>query len=363
MPEVGLAGQMALREARVLIVGAGGLGSPSALYLAAAGVGALGIVDADAVDATNLQRQIIHGTSDLGRPKTASAAETITELNPLVEVVRHDLALSSANAMEVLSGYDVVIDGTDNFPTRYLINDACVLLGKPYAYGSIFRFDGQATVFAAPGGPCYRCLFPEPPPPGTVPSCAEGGVLGILPGVIGLIQATEAIKLIIGRGESLVGRLLLYSALEMRFQELAIRPDPACPVCGPNPTVRQLIDYEAFCGLPGASHAAAFEAQVGAVELRAMMDRGEPFVLVDVREPHEREINRIPSSLPMPLAELPARVHELDTADVIVVHCLSGARSAQACRFLRDAGFGKVRNLTGGIRAWIAEVDPSQRSY
>ncbi len=364
MPEVGLDGQNALKRARVLLVGAGGLGSPTALYLAAAGVGTIGIVDADVVDLTNLQRQVIHGTSDLGRSKTASAAESVSDINPHVRVVRHDTLLSSFNAMEILRDYDIIIDGTDNFPTRYLVNDACVLLGKPNVYGSIYRFDGQATVFAHADGPCYRCLFPEPPPPGTVPSCAEGGVLGILPGVVGLIQATEAVKLILGRGDSLVGRLLLYDALGMRFEEIAIRRDPACPVCGDAPTVKELIDYEEFCGLPGHGESVAeYEDEIESAELKAMLDSGERIVLVDVREPHEHAINRIPSARLIPLPDLTARVHELDSADTIVVHCLSGVRSARACGFLRDAGFGKVRNLRGGIRAWIEAVDPSMAQY
>jgi adenylyltransferase/sulfurtransferase len=363
MPEVGLSGQLALRKARVLIVGAGGLGSPSALYLAAAGIGTIGLVDADVVDLTNLQRQVIHGTPDLGRPKTESAAEAIEDVNPHVRVIRHEAVLSSENALVILGGYDVIIDGTDNFPARYLINDAAVLLGKPVAYGSIYRFDGQATVFALPDGPCYRCLYPEPPPPGIVPSCADGGVLGILPGLIGLIQSTEAVKLILRRGEPLAGRLLLYSALDMRFEELHIRKDPGCPVCGDSPTITELIDYFEFCGLPGHDAAVRFDDEISAKELKAIMDSGERVVLVDVREPHEREINRIEPATAIPLADLPARVHELDSADQIVVHCLSGSRSAQACEFLRDAGFKRVKNLSGGIRSWIAEVDPTQKSY
>ncbi len=364
MPEVGLTGQQALKAARVLLVGAGGLGSPLALYLAAAGVGTIGIVEGDVVDVTNLQRQVLHGTDDIGRSKLASAIATVRNLNPHVEVVGHDTLLSSANALDIVRGYDVVVDGTDNFPTRYLVNDACVLLGKPNVYGSIYRFDGQATVFSHAGGPCYRCLFPEPPPPGAVPSCAEGGVLGVLPGVVGLIQATEAIKLILGRGEPLVGRLLLYDALAMRFREIQIRRDPRCPVCGDAPTIRSLIDYYAFCGVPGhgVNHA-AFDAEIAPAELDALRRSGARLVLLDVREPHEHEINRIADARLIPLRDLPARVHELDTADEIVVHCLMGARSAEACQFLRAAGFGKVRNLRGGIRAWIDEVDPSQVQY
>ena len=364
MPEVGLDGQMALKAARVLLVGAGGLGSPTAMYLAAAGVGTIGLVDADVVDLTNLQRQVIHGTEDIGRAKTASAAETIHSINPNVHVVRHDALLSSDNALGIIADYDLVVDGTDNFPTRYLVNDACVMLGKPNVYGSIYRFDGQSTVFAHADGPCYRCLFPEPPPPGTVPSCAEGGVLGILPGVVGLIQATEAVKLILGRGESLVGRLLLYDALNMRFDEIEIRRDPACPVCGDQPTVTELIDYYEFCGLPGHGKSAPDdEDEIEPAEVSAMIERGDRFVLVDVREPHEHAINNIPGARLIPLPELAAHLSELDSADRIVVHCLSGQRSARACTFLRQAGFGKVRNLRGGIRAWIDQVDPSMPRY
>jgi adenylyltransferase/sulfurtransferase len=361
MPEVGLEGQEKLKAARVLVVGAGGLGSPSALYLAAAGVGRLGIVDQDAVDLTNLQRQVIHGTADVGRSKLDSAAEKVQSINPHTEVVRHETLLSSENALDVLRGYDVVIDGTDNFPTRFLVNDACVLLEKPNIYGSIFRFDGQATVFWPGKGPCYRCLYPEPPPPGMVPSCAEGGVLGVLPGVIGLIQATEAIKIIIGKGETLTGRLLLYDALNMRFREVKIGRDPHCPVCGVDPTVTELIDYYQFCGVPGHGvNYVPFEDEIEPQELSRVRAHVK---IVDVREPHEHEINHIEGSLLIPLRDLPARVNELDTADEIVVHCLMGARSAEACKLLRDLGFKKVRNLKGGIRAWIEEVDPEQPNY
>ncbi|MEX2243181.1 MAG: molybdopterin-synthase adenylyltransferase MoeB [Fimbriimonadaceae bacterium] len=364
MPEVGLAGQERLKAASVLIVGAGGLGSPAAMYMAAAGVGRIGIVDFDVVDFSNLQRQVIHGTPDVGRSKLDSAARTLEAINPEVEVVKHEGLLSSENALDVLRGYDVVIDGTDNFPTRFLVNDACVLLKKPNVYGSIFRFDGQATVFASPGGPCYRCLYPEPPPPGVVPSCAEGGVLGVLPGVIGLIQATEAIKIVLGKGETLVGRLLLYDALAMKFREVKIKRDPSCPVCGDSPTVTELIDYYEFCGVPGhGSSQALFDQEIEPAELKEKMDSGERIVLIDVREPHEYEINRIPNSTLIPLRDLPSRVSELDTADEIVVHCLMGGRSAQACEFLRSAGFGKLKNLRGGIRAWIEQVDPTQPNY
>ncbi len=390
MPEVGLEGQKQLKAASVLLVGAGGLGSPSALYLAAAGIGRIGIVDFDVVDFTNLQRQVIHGTPDVGRPKLESAEAKIQAINPNVRVDLHEALLSSENALEILEPYDVVVDGTDNFPTRYLVNDACVMLRKPNAYGSIFRFDGQATVFHHPVsdtanrqpptasqdssifsrkssiemGPCYRCLYPEPPPPGTVPSCAEGGVLGILPGVIGLIQATEAVKIILCKGETLSGRLLLYDALNMKFRELKIRRDPNCPVCGDNPTITELIDYYSFCGVPGhGSNQVLYEDEIEPVDLKAMRNTGERHVLIDVREPHEYEINRISGSLLIPLRDLPARVHELDSADEIVVHCLMGGRSAEACRFLKAAGFGKVRNLRGGIRKWIEDVEPGMVSY
>ncbi|MCO5297278.1 MAG: molybdopterin-synthase adenylyltransferase MoeB [Fimbriimonadaceae bacterium] len=364
MPKVGLEGQRRLKGASVLLIGAGGLGSPAAMYLAAAGVGRIGLVDFDVVDLTNLQRQVIHGTDDVGRSKLDSAAETIRGINPHVRVDRHEVLLSSENALEILSDYDVVVDGTDNFPTRYLVNDACVMLGKPNVYGSIFRFDGQTSVLAHPDGPCYRCLFPEPPPPGLVPSCAEGGVLGILPGVIGLIQATEAVKLILGKGEPLVGRLLLYDALAMRFRELAIRRDPSCPVCGDQATVTELIDYHDFCGVPGhGSNQAVFEDEISVGELKKLRDAGAPHVLIDVREPHEWEINRIEGARLIPLQDLAARMNELDTADEIVVYCLSGARSAEACLFLRTAGFGKVRNVAGGIRAWVEHVEPEQATY
>lgn len=364
MPEVGLDGQLKLKAARVLLVGAGGLGSPTAMYLAAAGVGTIGIVDADVVDLTNLHRQVIHGTRDIGRDKTVSASESISDINPHVRVVRHETLLTSQNALEIIRDYDIVIDGTDNFPTRYLVNDACVMLDKPNVYGSIYRFDGQATVLAHDGGPCYRCLFPEPPPPGTVPSCAEGGVLGILPGIIGLVQATEAVKIILGKGDSLVGRLMLYDALAMSFQEIKIKRDPKCPVCGDTPSVTELIDYHEFCGLPGQGESVPhFDDEIEPAEVKAMLDRGERLVIVDVREPHEHAINAIPSALLIPLAELTARVNELDTADEIVMHCLMGARSARACEFLRATGFAKVRNLRGGIRAWVDEVDPTMPRY
>jgi adenylyltransferase/sulfurtransferase len=364
MPEVALAGQEKLKDAKVLLVGAGGLGSPAALYLAAAGIGTIGIVDFDVVDFTNLQRQVIHGTSDVGKSKLDSAKAAIREINPLVNVIGHETLLSSQNAFEIIGGYDVVVDGTDNFPTRYLVNDACVLLGKPNMYGSIYRFDGQATVFAVPGGPCYRCLFPEPPPPGTVPSCAEGGVLGILPGIIGLIQSTEAVKSILGIGRSLVGRLMLYDALNMEFRELKIKRDPACPVCGDSPTITELVDYYSFCGVQGhGSNQMLFDATIEPLELKSLQDSGDRFVLIDVREPHEFEINRIEGAKLIPLRDLPARVHELDSSDDIIVQCLVGQRSADACAFLRSAGFGKVRNLTGGIRKWIKDIQPELPNY
>jgi adenylyltransferase/sulfurtransferase len=321
-------------------------------------------VDFDVVDFTNLQRQVIHGTKDVGRKKLDSAAETMLDINPFVEIDRFETALSSENALQILKDYDIVVDGTDNFPTRYLVNDACVLLGKPNVYGSIFRFEGQATVFAYEGGPCYRCLYPEPPPPGLVPSCAEGGVLGILPGTIGLIQATETVKLILGVGEPLVGRLLLYDALAMKFRELKLRRNTECPVCGDHPTIRELIDYQQFCGIPNQPHEpVAVEGDIDPVEVKARIDRGDPFVLIDVREPHEYQICRIPYAKLIPLGDLPKRVNELDSADEIVAHCKSGMRSAKAVDFLKQAGFKKVRNMKGGILAWSDKVDPSVPKY
>jgi len=364
MPEVGLAGQRRLKESSVLLVGAGGLGSPAALYLAAAGVGRIGIVDFDDVDLTNLQRQVLHTTNDVGRSKLLSAAEKIRAINPHVHVETHDVALDASNALSILKDYDVIADGTDNFPTRYLINDACVLLGKPNAYGSIFRFEGQATVFHYRGGPCYRCLYPEPPPPGTVPSCAEGGVLGVLPGVIGTIQATEAIKILLGEGEPLVGRLLLYDALYMRFQELRIERDPNCRVCGDHPTVTQLINYRSFCGMPESGGGTLPpEWEIEPIELSRMLRDDASPVLLDVREPHEFEINRIAGSVLIPLGELDERVSELDRCKEVVVYCLVGNRSAQACAMLRRSGFHHVRSLRGGIRAWIEDVEPHLTRY
>jgi adenylyltransferase/sulfurtransferase len=365
LPEVGMDGQRALKAAKVLCIGAGGLGSPAAMYLAAAGVGTIGIVDFDVVDTSNLQRQLLHGTPDVGRPKLDSAKDRLTALNPNVRVETYETALNSENALELFEPYDVILDGTDNFPTRYLVNDACVLLGKPNAYGSIFRFEGQASVFAAKNGPCYRCLYPEPPPPGLVPSCAEGGVLGVLPGIIGTIQATETIKLILGRGEPLIGRFLIYDALRMRFRELKLRKDPDCPVCGTHPTVTELIDYEQFCGVKPAAEAAvnAITDDMQPRELKERLDRGEPIVIVDVREPQEYQINRIPGSRLIPLGELPQRYEELDPNAAIVCQCKSGMRSAKATGFLRSIGFKNVRNLAGGIIGWIDQVDPTQPKY
>jgi molybdopterin/thiamine biosynthesis adenylyltransferase/rhodanese-related sulfurtransferase len=365
MPEVGMEGQLKLKAASVLCIGAGGLGSPVALYLAAAGVGRIGIVDFDVVDYSNLQRQIIHGTPDVGRKKLDSAADRLRSINPEVKVVQYEVALSSDNALEILEGYDVVVDGTDNFPTRYLINDACVLLGKPNVYGSIFRFEGQASVFATTDGPCYRCLYPEPPPPGLVPSCAEGGVLGVLPGVIGTIQATEAVKLIIGVGEPLVNRFMIYDALRMHFRELKLRKDPECPVCGENPTIQKLIDYEQFCGL--TSTAIQDEVSDGVdttvEELKARLDHQDDIFILDVRETQEYQICRIPGSKLIPLRDLPKRLSELEGHDEMVVHCKSGVRSAKAVRLLREAGFKKAQNLSGGIMAWIEKIDPSLPKY
>jgi adenylyltransferase/sulfurtransferase len=374
MPEVGVEGQRRLKAGSVLCIGAGGLGSPAAMYLAAAGVGRIGIVDFDVVDFSNLQRQIIHGTSSVGRTKLASARDRLHDINPHIEIETYETSLSSDNAMELFAPYDVILDGTDNFPTRYLTNDACVLLGKPNAYGSIFRFEGQASVFATKDGPCYRCLYPEPPPPGLVPSCAEGGVLGVLPGVIGVIQATEAIKLITGIGEPLVGRFLIYDALRMRFRELKLRKDPDCPVCGTHPTVTKLIDYEEFCGLrpsveaeaaavASAGATASSQTEITAVELKERLDRGDQLTIVDVREPNEYQINRIPGSQLIPLGEIPRRYAELDPEDEIVVQCKMGGRSAKAADYLRSVGFKQVLNLKGGILDWIDKVDPSQPKY
>jgi adenylyltransferase/sulfurtransferase len=367
MPEVTLDGQKRIKAASVLCIGTGGLGSPTALYLAAAGIGRLGLVDYDVVDFSNLQRQILHGTEDVGRKKLNSARDRIKAINPNVQVDLHDMMFRSENAMQLVQGYDIVIDGTDNFPTRYLSNDVCVLTQKPNIYGSIFRFDGQCTVFAPHlGGPCYRCMFPEPPPPGMVPSCAEGGVLGVLPGMIGVMQAIEAIKMIIGIGDPLIGRLVSFDALKLRFKEFKIRKDPTCPICGDHPTIHELIDYDQFCGIPQADAEAAKELQVPtitATELKTKIDRKDKFVLVDVREWFEYDISRIPGSKLIPLGELPARLSELDSADEIVLHCKVGGRSAKALRILQEAGFRKLNNLQGGITSWSDEVDPSVPKY
>ena len=365
LPEVGLQGQRKIKAASVLMVGAGGLGSPLGLYLAAAGIGRLGIVDFDVVDESNLQRQILHGTSTVGVPKLESARRRLADLNPQVKVEGYAEALTSANAMTILKDYDVIVDGTDNFPTRYLVNDACVLLGKPNVYGSIFRFEGQASVFDARVGPCYRCLYPDPPPPGLVPSCAEGGVLGVLPGVIGVIQAIETLKIVLGTGESLVGRLLTFDALAMRFRELKLRKDPACPICGTHRTIHELIDYEQFCGIapPQEAEQEAMQWEIDARALKAMQDRGEDFELIDVREPHEFEIAKIPGAKLIPLGSLPARVSELDSSRPIVLHCHHGQRSMRALEFLHQAGFRKLKNLRGGIDAWSKQVDPTVPRY
>ena len=391
LPEVGMAGQLKLKQAKVLCIGAGGLGSPLALYLAAAGVGTLGIVDFDVVDFTNLQRQILHGTADVGRPKLDSAAESIAAINPNVEVRKFETRLTSANALEIFREFDIIADGTDNFPTRYLVNDACVLTGKPNVYGSIFRFEGQASVFAAKDGPCYRCLYPEPPPPGAVPSCAEGGVLGILPGLVGVIQATEVIKLILlsgpasgsgagaeasssgvsivnsnsdgARFEPLIGRLLLVDAMSMRFRELKLRKNPDCPVCGEHPTVTELIDYNQFCGIRGEEPGAIINmADMTVEELKRRRDAGENLFVLDVREPNEYQIANLGGHL-IPLKDLPSRVSELDPSREIVVHCKLGGRSAKAVDFLRQSGFSNVHNLTGGINAWAEKVDPKMPKY
>src|SRR2546430_105158 len=363
MPEVGVDGQRKLKAAKVLCIGAGGLGSPVAMYLAAAGVGTIGIVDFDVVDFSNLQRQILHSTNDVGKPKLQSAKEKLVAMNPHVNVVTHDVALSSENALELFAPYDIIVDGTDNFPTRYLVNDACVLLGKPNAYGSIFRFEGQASVFATKEGPCYRCLYPEPPPPGLVPSCAEGGVLGVLPGMIGVLQATEAIKLILGKGEPLIGRLLLIDALGMKFRELKLRKNPDCPVCGKRPSITKLIDYNEFCGIRGEEKPMEVGVpEIQVEELKRRLDSGEDVFVLDVREPHEYQICNINGYL-IPLGDLPKRVHELDSSREIVAHCRSGARSAKAVDFLRQAGFKKVHNLAGGILAWADRVDPKMPKY
>jgi sulfur-carrier protein adenylyltransferase/sulfurtransferase len=365
MPEVGMDGQLKLKQAKVLCIGTGGLGAPLGLYLAAAGVGRIGLVDFDKVDLSNLQRQILFDTNDIGRPKIEAATNRLRNLNPDIQIDNFETRLTSENALDILKDYDIVVDGTDNFPTRYLVNDACVILGKPNVYGSIFRFEGQITIFGYPGGPCYRCLYPEPPPPGLVPSCAEGGVLGVLPGIVGAIQAAETLKLIIGKGEPLVGRLLLFDALAMRFRELKLRKNPECPVCGGHPTITKLIDYEEFCGIRGeesASPAQAVVPEIAPRELKTRLDRGDDLFILDVREPHEFQICNLGGHL-IPLGELSRRVNELDSSREIVAHCRSGKRSAEAVEFLRSAGFRKVLNLKGGILGWSDEVDASVPKY
>jgi adenylyltransferase/sulfurtransferase len=373
LPDVGIQGQQRLKQARVLCIGAGGLGSPASMYLAAAGVGTLGIVDDDAVDVTNLQRQIIHGTGDIGRSKLDSASDRLRDINPSINVERHETRLDERNALDLVSAYDVIVDGSDNFPTRYLVNDACVIAGKSNAYGSIARFEGQASVFAAANGPCYRCLHPEPPPPGLIPSCAEGGVLGVLPGIIGTIQATETIKLILGIGEPLIGRFLLYDALRMRFRTIQLPKDPDCPVCGTNPTIRVLKAYDDVPCAPAQTQSetqrkktmtpTGRDGDMTVTELKTRIDSGDAPMIVDVREPAEFEICRIPGAVLIPLNQLPSRIGELDPQQEIVLLCKVGGRSAMATAFLKRAGFSGARNLTGGILAWIDQVDPSQPKY
>jgi sulfur-carrier protein adenylyltransferase/sulfurtransferase len=366
LPEVGTEGQRRLKAARVLCVGTGGLGSPLAFYLAAAGVGTLGLVDFDVVDESNLQRQIIHSTADVGRSKLDSAAEKLVALNPSLNVIKHKMRLTSANALGILSDYDVVADGTDNFPTRYLVNDACVLLGKPNVYGSVFRFEGQASVFATKDGPCYRCIYPDPPPPGLVPNCAEGGVLGILPGLVGVIQATEAIKLILGKGESLAGRLLIVDSLAMRFRELKLRKNPECPVCGTKPTITKLVDYEHFCGMTPESsedlHIRNGIPQLSVKDLKQRIDRGEDVYIIDVREPFEYQIANIGGEL-IPQGEVPQRLGEIDRNREVIVQCRSGGRSQKIAEFLKQSGYASVVNLEGGILAWADQIDPSVKKY
>ncbi|HEU5033419.1 MAG TPA: adenylyltransferase/sulfurtransferase MoeZ [Mycobacteriales bacterium] len=364
IPDVAMDGQKRLKNAKVLCVGAGGLGSPALMYLAAAGVGTLGIIDFDVVDESNLQRQVIHGQSDIGRSKAESARDSVQEINPLVDVVLHQERLDSSNAMRIFEPYDLIIDGTDNFATRYLVNDACVLLGKPYVWGSIYRFDGQASVFWAEHGPCYRCLYPEPPPPGMVPSCAEGGVLGVLCASVGSIQVTEAIKVITGVGDPLVGRLMIYDALEMTYRSVKVRKDPECPLCGKNPTITGLIDYEAFCGtVSEEAQEAVAGSTLTATELKALMDSGSDFLLVDVREPAEWEIVRIPGAVLIPKGELPSKLSELPQDKPIIAYCKSGGRSAEALALLKNAGFADAKHVQGGVTAWATQVDKSQPVY
>jgi len=364
MPEVGMEGQLKLKQAKVLCIGTGGLGAPLGLYLAAAGVGRIGLVDFDSVDFTNLQRQILFCSTDVGRPKIEAAADRLQGLNPEIQIDRFETHLTSDNALDIMKDYDIIVDGTDNFPTRYLVNDACILLGKPNVYGSIFRFEGQISIFGAPSGPCYRCLYPEPPPPGLVPSCAEGGVLGVLPGIVGAIQAAEALKLIIGKGDPLIGRLLLFDALAMRFRELKLRKNPECPVCGAHPTVTELIDYAEFCGIRGEEAPAPQTAvpEITPRDFKARLDRGDDLYVLDVREPHEYQICNLGGHL-IPLGDLSRRVNELDSSREIVAHCRSGKRSAEAVEFLQKAGFRKIWNLKGGILAWSDEVDPNVPKY
>jgi molybdopterin/thiamine biosynthesis adenylyltransferase/rhodanese-related sulfurtransferase len=366
IPDVGLTGQQKLKAASVLVIGSGGLGSPVALYLAAAGVGRIGLIDYDVVDFSNLQRQIIHGESRLGDLKVESARDRMLDINSEIQVDIYNVMLTSDNAFEIAEPYDIIVDGTDNFPTRYLVNDLCVITGKPNVYGSIFRFDGQASVFYAEEGPCYRCLFPEPPPPGLVPSCAEGGVLGVLPGTIGSIQATETLKLILGIGESLVGRLLLYDALDLSFQEVKLNKNPECKVCGVNPTVTELIDYEDFCGIPAHDHdegSAGDKWDITVDDLSVKLDAGEKIKLIDVREPHEQQISNLDGSELIPLGQFAARLSELDSSEEIVIYCKSGTRSTRALEILASAGFEKVKNLKGGINSWAANIDPSLPIY
>ncbi len=365
MPEVTMEGQKRLKAAKVLCIGTGGLGAPLTMYLAAAGVGTIGLVDFDTVDVTNLQRQIVHRESAVGLPKIDSAERTLKEINPYVSIVKHEVMLTSENALDILKDYDVIADGTDNFQTRYLVNDACVLLGKPNVYGSIFRFEGQASVFFAKDGPCYRCQYPEPPPPGMVPSCAEGGVLGVLPGIIGVIQAIEVVKLILSEGQTLIGRLLMFNALKMSFREFKVRKDPKCPICGEHPTITHLIDYDEFCGVGRGDEGPALTTSeaITATELKAKMDSGDRFTLIDVREPYEYAIGHIPGSKLVPLGTVKERLHEFDTSDEIVLHCKSGKRSSEALQVFKQAGFKKLQNLQGGILAWSDDVDPSVPKY
>ncbi len=366
IPEVGLEGQRKLKNSSALVIGTGGLGSPVALYLAAAGVGRIGLVDYDVVDSSNLQRQVIHGTSTIGKLKVESARAKLSDLNPDVQIDIYNEPFTSANAMRIAADYDVLIDGTDNFPTRYLTNDVCVFLGKPNVYGSIFRFDGQLSVFYAKEGPCYRCLFPEPPPPGLVPSCAEGGVLGVLPGTMGTLQATEALKILLGIGDPMIGRLLLYNALDMSFDFVKLKKNPKCRVCGPNADIKELIDYEEFCGVPGHDHeegSAGAGLDITAFELKNRLSLDPGLVLLDVREPHELEISALPNAVNIPLGQLASRLTELNSADDMVVFCKAGTRSARALELLSSAGFKKVKNLKGGINAWAKEVDTNLPLY